>query len=244
MISIVMPAHNEATYLEPAVKTVVEGLRDRGHQFEVIIAENGSTDRTAIELSALMDLYPEVSDIHLPVADYGAALRAGFLAASGEIVVNFDVDFVDLAFLEDAIAHMRNPRTAVVVGSKRAPGALDKRGLFRRIVTSVFSLILRTVFGLGVSDTHGIKALRRPVLEPLVAVCHFGQDVFDTELILRAERAGLSVVETPVAVEEIRPARTPIWSRIPRSLVRLGQLRLMLWKETRQGRSEGRGVIG
>ena len=233
MISIVMPAHNEESYLEPAVKTVVDGMRQRGHQFEVIIAENGSTDRTAAELSVLTDTYEEVTALSLPEGNYGAALRAGFVASSGEVVVNFDVDFVDLTFLDEALTLLEDPHVAVVVGSKRAPGALDKRGIGRRLITQVFSLILRRGFGLGVSDTHGIKAMRRAAVGPLVGICQFGQDIFDTELILRSERAGLGVVETPVAVEELRPARTPIWPRIPRSLIRLGQLRVLLWKEGR-----------
>lgn len=244
MISIVMPAHNEESYLEPAVKTVVDGMRQRGHQFEVIIAENGSTDRTGPALSALTGSIKEVVALRLPVADYGAALRAGFVASSGEVVINFDVDFVDLAFLDKALVLLQDPHVAVVVGSKRAPGALDGRGVGRRLITDVFSLILRKGFRLGVSDTHGIKAMRRAAVEPLVALCQFGQDVFDTELILRSERAGLVVVETPVAVEEIRPARTPIWTRIPRSLVRLAQLRIRLWKEGHGRDHEGPTVIG
>jgi glycosyltransferase AglD len=244
MISIVMPAHNEERYLEPAVKTVVEGLRERGHQFEVIIAENGSSDRTRTQLSALVARYDEVRAVELPVADYGAALRAGFMASSGDVVVNFDVDFVDLTFLDEALNRLRDPRVSFVVGSKRAPGASDGRGPLRRLVTAFFSLILRAGFGLRVSDTHGIKAMRKAPVQPLVELCQFGQDVFDTELILRTERAGLVIVETPVAVEELRPARTPIWSRIPRSLIRLGQLRIRLWHERCRGDQEHPGAFG
>ena len=235
MISIVMPAHNEEGYLEPAVKTVVDGLRERGHPFEVIIAENGSTDRTGAELTSLASTYDQVVAVRLPSPDYGAALRAGFLATSGGVVVNFDVDFVDLAFLDEALVLLQDPQVAVVVGSKRAPGALDRRGLGRRTITFVFALILRATFGMRVSDTHGIKAMRRAAVEGVVSTCQLGRDVFDTELILRCERVGLVVVETPVVVEELRPPRTPIWSRIPRSLIRLAELRMMLWRERRNG---------
>jgi glycosyltransferase involved in cell wall biosynthesis len=244
MISIVMPAHNEESYLEPAVKTVIDGMRERGHQFEVIIAENGSTDRTASELSELLESHGELIQVSLPLADYGAALRKGFLASSGEVVINFDVDFVDLGFADEALELLRDPGISVVVGSKRAPGALDRRGVGRRLITSVFSLILRKGFGLRVRDTHGIKAMRRVDIEPLVALCQFGQDVFDTELILRAERSGLKVLETPVSVEELRPARTPIWTRIPRSVIRLVQLRIRLWQEGRGGDPERPGIFG
>jgi glycosyltransferase involved in cell wall biosynthesis len=244
MISIVMPAHNEEGYLKSAVETVVEGLRERGEPFELIIAENGSTDRTGEELSRLAADYSEVSALRLPEADYGAALRAGFWASTGEIVVNFDVDFVDLLFLDRAMELLRDPGIAVVVGSKRAPGSRDERGFGRRLVTIVFSSLLRYGFGLRVSDTHGVKALRRNALQELVRCCGFGEDVFDTELILRAERANLIVAETPVSVEEVRPARTPIWRRIPRSLLRLAQLRIILWREPEDPDQKGRVRMG
>lgn len=228
MISVVMPAHNEHGYLEPAVKAVVTGLRDRGLEFEVVIAENGSVDGSAEEADRLAEVLDEVVAVHLPGADYGSALRAGFLASHGEIVVNFDVDFVDLDFLDRAMALLGEPTVALVVGSKRAPGSLDRRRVGRRFVTGVFAFILRAVFRLGVSDTHGIKAMRRVPLATVVEACGFGKDIYDTEVVLRAERSGLRVVEIPVSVAEVRPARTPIVRRIPRSLLGLARLRLAL----------------
>jgi hypothetical protein len=182
--------------------------------------------------------------LRLPEANYGAALRSGFLAASGDIVVNFDVDFVDLDFLSEALDCLGSSDTSMVVGSKRAPGSLDRRSRSRRAVTAVFSLLLRYGFGLGVSDTHGIKAMRRELVEPFARASKLGQDVFDTELVLRLERAGLRVVEIPVAVEEVRPARTPIWLRIPRSLVRLAQLRILLWQEKPEAEGKTSGTVG
>lgn len=230
MISVVMPAHNEQGYLESAVKTVVTGLRDRGAEFEVVVAENGSLDGSAVEADHLAELYREVVVIHLGQADYGRALRAGFLASHGEIVANFDVDFVDLGFLDQALEIMRDDAVAVVIGSKRAPGSVDQRSAGRKLVTTVFTVMLRRGFGLGVSDTHGIKAMRRAAVLPVVESCTFGTDIYDTEVVLRAERKGLALAEIPVSVAEVRPARTPIVRRIPRSLLGLARLRLALWR--------------
>ena len=224
VISIVMPAHNEEGYLEPAVKDVVAGMAARQADFEVIIVQNGSTDGTSAEGSRLAAAYGPVKVIDMPVPDYGLALREGFLRAGGDVVVNFDVDLVDLDFLDRALSVMSDPKVAVVVGSKRAAGAEDRRGPARRLVTATFSEILRLGFGLRISDTHGLKALRRAPLEALVARSQFGKDIFDTELIIRAERAGLDVTEIPVAVSDTRPPRTPIARRIPRTLAGLGRL--------------------
>ncbi len=169
------------------------------------------------------------ASLTLPDADYGAALRAGLLGARGDVIVNFDVDYYDLDFLAQAVACVREPDgPAIVVASKRVPGARDERPLPRRLVTRGFGMLLHTGFGLGVSDTHGMKAMRRVDVEPLARECRFGVDLFDTELILRAERAGLAVGELPAHVEERRPARTSIWRRVPRTVWGLVRLRVAI----------------
>ena len=233
-LSVVMPAHDEEAYLIDAVRAVVSGLRERGGTFEVVVVENGSTDATPEVARALADELPEVRVLSLAEADYGAALREGFLASTGDLVGIFDVDYYDLAFLEAATEVARPGGPVIVVATKRGEGSSDARPLPRRIVTAVFSFILRAGFGLGVSDTHGMKLVRRDPLVPLARACRVGTDLFDTELILRAERSGLVAVELPVAVEETRPSRTSIVRRIPRTLRGLLRLRLALWREQRQ----------
>jgi glycosyltransferase involved in cell wall biosynthesis len=237
VLSVVVPAHNEQAYLESAVVDLVKGLRARGEPFEVIVCENGSTDGTAALTEELSAGYDEVWGLTSPKADYGAALRTGFGAASGEVVANFDVDYIDLGFLDTALGLVEaDCGPSAVVASKRGIGAQDTRPAGRRLVTAAFSQLLRIGFGLRVSDTHGMKVLRRADLAPIVAACQFGSDLFDTELILRAERAGLIVAELPVNVRDNRPPRTPITRRIPRTLSGLARLRLLLWREARAGR--------
>jgi glycosyltransferase involved in cell wall biosynthesis len=231
-LTVVMPAFNEAEILETSVKSVVEGLRERGTPFELVIVENGSTDGTGAIADALVTSFPEVRAEHRVNADYGRALRAGLLSARGEVVVNFDTDFFDLDFLDAAVARVDEPNgPAIVVGSKRAKGANDSRAPLRKFATAVFATVLRVAFGLHVSDTHGIKAMRRAAVEPFARQCASGQDLFDTELILRVERAGLRTAEIPVGVEELRPARTSIVRRVPRTLLGLVKLRIALSRD-------------
>jgi glycosyltransferase involved in cell wall biosynthesis len=233
-VSVVMPAYNEAEILATSVKEVVTGLRERGEPFDVIVVENGSTDRTLAIAHEVAAELPEVAVVRLVEADYGRALRAGLLATSGAAVVNFDVDYFDLDFLDAAVAQVLAPGgPAIVVGSKRAAGATDTRAPLRKIATWVFSTILRVAFGLSVSDTHGMKAMRRDAVEDLARACFSGQDLFDTELILRVERAGLRVAEVPVTVHELRPTRSSFLSRVPRTLRGLCKLRIALWREHR-----------
>jgi glycosyltransferase involved in cell wall biosynthesis len=235
-LSVVMPAHNEAALLDAAVGEVVSGLRSRGEPFEVIVVENGSQDATPTIAACLAADQPEVRVETLSRADYGRALRTGLLAASGDVVVNFDVDYTDLGFLDAVVVRLgQDDPPAIIVGSKRAPGADDQRSWPRRFVTWTFSMVLRVGFGLRVSDTHGMKAQQRSLVLPIALACRSDGELFDTELILRAERAGLRVEELPVTVAERRPSRTSITRRALRTLVGLCRLRVTLARERHRG---------
>jgi glycosyltransferase involved in cell wall biosynthesis len=227
-LTVVLPAHNEEAMLSGTVEELVDGLRARGHRFEMLIVENGSTDRTLAVARELEALHPEVSVLTNPSADYGRSLQRGLLSARAPIVVSFDVDYFDLGFLDQAAAILRGGAAGIVVGTKRGEGAQDDRPWSRRIVTGGFSLLLRKGFGLRASDTHGIKALAGAQVVPLAERCQLGTDLFDTELVLRAERAGIVVGEVPVRVVERRPARSSIARRIVRTLVGLRTLRRAL----------------
>ena len=241
-VSVVVPAHNEEAYLTEAVTSVSAGLRALGVPSEILVVENGSSDATAEVAGRLAGTVPDLRVLQLRRPDYGAALRAGFRAARGEVVVNFDVDLVDLGFLADALRLIdADPSADVVIGTKRGAGARDRRTPVRRLVTGGFSLVMRHGFGLRVSDTHGSKMLRTDPLRPLVDQVRSSGDLFDTELVLRAERAGLRVEEIPVTVEERRPARTPIAARVVRSAFGLARLRVLLWQSSRPARSTSTG---
>jgi glycosyltransferase involved in cell wall biosynthesis len=216
------------------VQEVVQGMRERVDAFEVIVVENGSRDRTAEVAKSLADTYPELRASSINAADYGKALREGLMLARYDYVVNFDVDLYDLDFLERAVDRISQPNgPSIVVASKRAEGSNDTRHWTRKVVTGVFSTLLRVGFGLKVSDTHGMKAMRRADVRGVAERCLFGTDLFDTELVLRTERAGFRTSEIGVMIVEKRPARTPIAGRIFRSVRGLGVLWFALRKENR-----------
>jgi glycosyltransferase involved in cell wall biosynthesis len=231
-LSVVMPAHNEAGFIDQTLKVLVSAFRDRGLAFEMVVVENGSTDSTLADVRTFAADDDAVVVLTRPVADYGEAMRAGLLASRGVVVVVFDVDYFDPGFVDTVLPRLAAPDgPAIIVGSKRAPGTRDTRPWPRRAITAGFSTLLRIGFGLAVSDTHGMKGMRREVVEPIARRCRNGTDLFDTELVLRADRAGLEVEEVPVTVEERRPSRTPIARRIARTMLGLVRLRIQLWRE-------------
>lgn len=240
---MILPAYNEEDTLARAVGDIDRGLRARGTPFEIVVIENGSTDGTRRVLVELGATVGPVRAIELPDADYGAALRAGILSARGEVWAIFNVDYYDLHFLDAALARLPGgpgghgaaagaaPGADLVLATKRGHGAHDGRGWFRRVATGTFTRLTHLLLGIRAADTHGMKVGAAAALRPVVDACTFTADLFDTELVARAERAGMHVVEIPVTVTETRPARTSLARRVPRTLVGLVRLRRTLDRE-------------
>jgi glycosyltransferase involved in cell wall biosynthesis len=229
-LSVVIPVHNEFDYVAGALEELFREIADVPASITVLVAENGSTDGTAGEVRRLMPLHPNLELLELPTPDYGAAMREGFLATDGEWVVNFDIDYFSAEFLRSVLDV--DPSIDLVLASKRAEGSDDRRSPFRRFATFTFNQILRFVLSSGVSDTHGMKAIRRPVIDAIARDVISTQDLFDTELVVRAERANFQILEVPALVEEKREAKTSLATRVPRTLKGVWRIRRSL--ESRQ----------
>ncbi|MFP5332996.1 MAG: glycosyltransferase family 2 protein [Acidimicrobiia bacterium] len=222
VLSVVVPVHNEAGFLAYALPALIDAVRSVSADGEILVMENGSTDGTAALATELGGTAVRV--IQLPRPDYGEAMKTGFELASGEWVVNVDIDY----FSADFFRAVLDSDADIVIGSKRDPGSDDRRPLVRRLATAVFNLILRAMFASRVSDTHGMKGFRRPVIETYVPITVSRTDLFDTELVLRAERGGCRIEEVPVVVEELREARSSLFRRVPRTLRGLWRIRRLL----------------
>jgi glycosyltransferase involved in cell wall biosynthesis len=228
-VTVVVPVHNEADYLPTALPMLLSEMEQVGGGVRILMVENGSTDATASLIRAAMEEHPDLALLQLETPDYGAAMRAGFLAGRGEWVVNFDIDYFSAAFLNDALA--LGDSADLVLASKRAVGADDRRGAWRRFATWTFNQILRYALGSSVSDTHGMKLVRRSVVDSVGPSVRSTTDLFDTELVVRAERAGFRIVELPASVEELRQAKSSLVKRVPRTLKGVWAIRRALRAE-------------
>ena len=227
-ISVVLPAHNEVMLIGSTITNLVSGLERRRRAFEIVVVENGSTDGTLRLARLLAAQLPGVRVLSLPTGDYGVALAAGFQDALGALIFSFDVDYYDLSFLDAALRLLDSGQADVVLASKRAAGARDRRPIARRILTAGFTAMSHRVLDLETSDAHGMKALRASVVVPLIDRTVLRGSLFDVELVLRASRIGLAVRELPAAVRELRPPRTSIARRTLESAVGLVRLRLIV----------------
>jgi glycosyltransferase involved in cell wall biosynthesis len=232
--SVVIPIHNEAECLESEVAELVGEMEAKGVDYELILAENGSADATPEMAEQLASQNPRIQALRVPIPDYGYAMKTGMLTARGDFIVGFDIDFHDVPFML-AAGDLLAGDAGIVVGSKLMEGAQDKRSPVRHLISMGFTTILRVLFDPRMDDTHGMKALRREVVQRYAPQTVTRQDIFDTELIIRARHGKVKVAAIPVTVEEKRKARSSIVRRIPRTIKALLRLRLILWKERNAG---------
>jgi glycosyltransferase involved in cell wall biosynthesis len=232
--SVIIPIHNEADCLEAEVAEMVGEMEAKGVDYEMVLAENGSSDATPEIVERLAAENPRIRAIRCPIPDYGYAMKTGMLEARGDFVCNFDIDFHDIPFML-AAGDLLAKDASIVVGSKLMEGAEDKRSPIRHVISYGFTTVLRVLFDRKMDDTHGMKVLRREVVQEYAPQTVMRQDIFDTELIIRARRGKVKVAAIPVKVEEKRKARSSIVRRMPRTMKALLRLRLILWKERNAG---------
>jgi glycosyltransferase involved in cell wall biosynthesis len=223
-VSFVIPVYNEEPILHAAVVDLCERLAPHGISYEIVLAENGSRDGTAQVARELSQRHPEVRLLQSPTPNYGQALRLGILGARGSLIICEEIDLCDVAFHLKALAELKNDSADFVIGSKLIGGARDQRPFLRHAASQLYTGLLRVLFDFRGTDTHGLKAFRRDLVLPLVEACQVDGDVFASELVIRAYRAGLRMLEIPVRVLEKRPPSINLLKRIPGVTSNLVQL--------------------
>jgi dolichyl-phosphate beta-glucosyltransferase len=224
-LTIVLPAYNEAERIGPALDELFGYLDRRGTQardgapgsaglpttIDVVVVDDGSSDRTADIVRAR----PEATDGRLsllvvPHGGKGAAVRAGMLAAAGDVVIFADADMAtppdQMPLLVDALA-----RSDVALGSRIQPDGSDMRKSqpwYRRMLGKAFHL-LASIWVVGpVKDTQcGFKGFTRAAAQDLFARQAILSIVFDVELIFLARKRGYELAIVPIRWSDKRGSR-------------------------------------
>ncbi len=223
-ISIVIPVYNEQKLLAESTTTLCHQLDALGWDYELLLAENGSTDDTIEVGRRLEKEHARVSLFSVDQPNYGLALRTGILRARGALVLCDEIDLCDINFHQRAREILDSGGTDMVIGSKAMPGSADHRPIFRRVATRVLNGMLRIALDFQGTDTHGLKAFKREALLDVVESCVIDRDIFASELVVRAYRSGIRIVEIPVHVSEKRRTTIHLVRRVPNVIKNLARL--------------------
>jgi dolichyl-phosphate beta-glucosyltransferase len=198
-LSIVVPAYNEETRLGPTLRHVLDYLRERGGEAEVLVVDDGSRDATAGVAAGFAGEGVRVVR-HGTNRGKGAAVRSGLGASAGRRVLITDADLSapieDLPRLE-----RRLPEAEVVLGSRGVSGSAIERHqpFYRELMGKTFNLLVRLAGVRGLHDTQcGFKLLDGEVARELAGRLTVDRFAWDVELVYLARRRGYRVVEEGV----------------------------------------------
>jgi dolichyl-phosphate beta-glucosyltransferase len=227
-LTLVLPAYNEAERIGPALDELFDYLRDRDvglegppdqaalpADIEVLVVDDGSTDATVGIVEARPEAAGAIEGVRLhvrrvPHGGKGAAVRAGMLAATGDLVIFADAD---MATPPDQIPYLLHALVDhdVALGSRIQPDGSDMRATqpgYRRMLGKIFHA-LASIWVVGrVKDTQcGFKGFRREAAQDIFARQVVTSIVFDVELIYLARRRGYRIAIVPIRWFDKRGSR-------------------------------------
>lgn len=201
MLSIVVPAFNEAARIGNSIEKIDEFMRRAKIPFELIVVDDGSADNTpdVIKKAYVKDVQVLRNSVN---HGKGHAVRQGVLAATGKYVLFTDADLS--APIEEArklLDAAVNDGMDVVIGSR----AIDRsyiekhQARYRELGGIVFNSMVRLLLGLHIHDTQcGFKLFDRQKSRRIFEMQRTSGFGFDPELLFLASRQGLKICETPV----------------------------------------------
>ena len=200
LISVVIPAYNEEERIVPTIGAIASYVSDLGLPWELIVADDGSRDKTA-------ELVEGLGFVNLRLlraeknGGKGSAVNRGMLAARGQYVLFADADnSTPIEEIRKLLTKVRDEGYDVAIGSRAAAGAEEgHKSILRHLLSGGLRWIVRNVFRIGVRDTQcGFKMYTHDAAHRL----HQAQTImgfsFDLEILYLAAKWGYRVAEVPV----------------------------------------------
>ncbi len=227
---IVIPVYNEERSLPLCLERLLPFCRETltaSYRWRVVIADNGSIDRTYQAATELWLRHPgEVGVLHLGQKGRGRALKRAWAESDADIRAYMDVDLsTDISHIPDLLGAIAGGHD-VATGSRLRRGARTTRSVKREFVSRAYNLLIKAVFLSRFSDAQcGFKAISRRTAESLLPLVRDNAWFFDTELLLIAERNGYRIADFAVTWEEDADTRVRIISTAWEDIKGLTRLR-------------------
>ena len=230
-LSIVIPAYNEEQRIGPTLRSLKEHLDRELLDSEVIIVDDGSSDGTSAVVNRTIANWPQFRCLTLPRNEgKGWAIREGVLAATKPNLLFMDADCsTDLAMIPRLFEKLsgENP---IIIGSRDKRGAeiLEHQSFLREYTAKGFNLWIQLFLLPGVWDTQcGFKMFKTAVAKQLFTPLGERRFGFDVEVLYRARRAGIKIMEVPVRWTNVLNSRVSPLRDGSRMALQVLQLRIM-----------------
>jgi glycosyltransferase involved in cell wall biosynthesis len=194
-LSVVLPVYNEEAVIEETLGKVFEYLKSRFTQFEVVVVEDGSTDKTAMIVESMLRKYSQLKTIrHEKNRGYGEALRSGFNASRMEWVLLMDSDGqLDIRVLDSFLPFAENNDVVVGYRNNRADS------WWRPVLTWGYMSLINFLFEVRLRDIGcAFKLFRRSVWEKVCPIKSSDHKIFSVEWMWKIRKLGVQIKELPV----------------------------------------------
>jgi putative flippase GtrA len=200
-VDIVVPVYNERAVLEDSIRRLhAYCSANLEHDWQIVIADNASTDGTLEVAGALAGELERITVLHLKRKGRGRALRAAWSASDADVLCYMDVDLsTDLRALPPLISALASGHSEVAIGTRLAAGSRVVRGRRREVISRSYNRLLQVALRARFSDAQcGFKAIRSDAARRLLPQVADEGWFFDTELLVCAQRQGMRIHEIAV----------------------------------------------
>jgi len=205
-VSVVTPVNNEEKILEDSVGKISKYLDENGIDFEHILIENGSVDRTLEIARKISERDSRIKVFEIPYRSLGMGLRVGFQNARGDFVIWYPIDMaINIDYIQNSLKDIKD--YDAVIASKDHPKTKLTRPFIRKLSSKVYNLLINLLFNVGFSDTQCVKTFRREPLQKILPEVKTNDINFEVELLYRAQKHGLKMIEYPVEINDTRKSK-------------------------------------
>lgn len=231
-LSIVIPAHNEETRLPRAFEKIHNFLKEQKYSYEVIVVENGSSDKTVEVAKKFSKSNPYLKLVVVDTRGKGLAVKAGMLEAKGDYRFICDAD---LSMPIEEISKFLPSEVGncdVIIGSREGKKAKRIGEPFHRhLMGRALNTIIKLTALRGFEDTQcGFKMFTRKAAEDLFIVQKMAGIGFDIELIYIAKKRGYKICEVPITWYFDADSRMRLIQDSLKVLLEIWQIRMNWYK--------------
>ncbi len=199
-VDVVIPVFNEEKALPRNIVILADFLRaNLRNPWQIIIADNASTDNTRSVSEMLTERYSGINYLHIPQKGRGRALKAAWLDSTADIVSYMDVDLsTDLSHFPTLVGSLEEGYQ-VAIGNRLGKGSRVTRSLRREFISRSYNLLIKSMFFVPFQDAQcGFKALTRKTAQAILPHIKNDNWFFDTELLIIAAKRGYKINSVPV----------------------------------------------
>lgn len=202
-ISIVIPVYNEEKRIKKTLDSIVSQTKNWQEKIEILFANDGSKDNTTGVINSVL----AGKGVNYKTVGYaanlgkGAAIKAGMLAAKGDVVVLFDAD--NATEINNFLSLKEDLKGCdIVIGSRYLASSriIRQQSILRRALSRLGNLLIKIMIGLNFKDTQcGFKVLKSEVAREIAKRLTINRWGFDIELLAIAKKLNYSIKEVPVS---------------------------------------------